>query len=667
MNNYIWDVEVFPNVFLFGAKLAGSGMVWQYEISDRINESAEIVAFCDYLTATGARGIGFNNVGFDYPILHLLLKMRRADAATLYQKCQAIIDAQDENRWLHGVKPADRLFEQIDLFLIHHFDNRARSTSLKALQFNMRRPSIRDLPFAVGSVLTPEQILALRPYNRHDLDTTEDFYNASIESIRFREQLSQKYQRDFMNHNDTKIGKDFFVMELERAGIPCYDYSPHTGRSPRQTRRPIIHLREAILPSIQFQTPDLQRVLNWLKEQSISETKGVFKDLTAKVGNFELVFGTGGLHGSVENARVESDAEHVIVDLDVASMYPNIAIANRFRPAHYPEKFCDIYASLYEQRKAHAKGTPENAMLKLALNGSFGAGNDPYSVFYDPLFLLQITLTGQLQLSMLIEWLVTYVPGLQMVQANTDGVSVRIPRTSEATLDGIVKHWEAYTRLTMEKAKFKRLHIRDVNNYIGQYASDVLWWHAESECYFWAEHPGGGADGALCADVTDDPRHRAAALAAGVAEKFSPPKIKRKGAYEYQMQWHQDYSALVVPKVAEQVLLHDKPIRETVEQWPDKMDFMLRIKVPRTGYLSIRSGPDAPETQVQNLSRYYVARGGVQMGKWLPPLKGKTEWRRTSVEAGWTVCVCNEIGEGTLPIDYDYYINEVEKLCLPVM
>lgn len=144
-------------------------------------------------------------------------------------------------------------------------------------------------------------------------------------------------------------------------------------------------------------------------------------------------------------------------------------------------------------------------------------------------------------------------------------------------------------------------------------------------------------------------------------------RVKRKGAYEYQMQWHQDASSLVVAKVAEQVLLHDKPIRETVEQWPDKMDFMLRIKVPRTGYLTVRSGPDAPEQQIQSTTRYYVAKGGVQMGKWLPPLKGGTEWRRSSVEAGWLVCVCNEIGDAVLPIDYSYYINEVEKLCLPVM
>jgi len=73
---------------------------------------------------------------------------------------------------------------------------------------------------------------------------------------------------------------------------------------------------------------------------------------------------------------------------DLSSMYPNIAISNRVFPAHLGEKFCDIYQDMYEQRKSFGKGTPENAMLKLALNGTYGKSNDKYSVFYDPKFTM---------------------------------------------------------------------------------------------------------------------------------------------------------------------------------------------------------------------------------------------------------------------------------------
>ena len=33
-------------------------------------------------------------------------------------------------------------------------------------------------------------------------------------------------------------------------------------------------------------------------------------------------------------------------------------------------------------------------------------------------------------------------------------------------------------------------------------------------------------------------------------------RVKRKGAFEYDLEWHQNHSALVVPRVAEQVMLN---------------------------------------------------------------------------------------------------------------
>jgi len=133
---------------------------------------------------------------------------------------------------------------------------------------------------------------------------------------------------------------------------------------------------------------------------------------------------------------------------------------------------------------------------------------------------------------------------------------------------------------------------------------------------------------------------------------------KRKGAYEYVTGWHQNAGGLVIPKVTEKVLVEGVSIRETVENWPDKMDFMLRTKVPRNSYLQWG------DVQVQNTSRYYIAKGGAPLTKWMPPLKDKTEWRKIGVEAGWNVQVCNNIADSVLPVDYEYYILEIEKLVL---
>jgi hypothetical protein len=619
-NDYVFDIETFPNVFTLAVEHADAPLHWMFEISDWRNDSREIIEFLTYLKQTDARMVGFNNLGFDYPVLHTLIRMAKADAATLYQKAMAIIGSQDEDgsRWMHLVKPSDQFVTQIDLFKIHHFDNKARATSLKVLEFNMRSDSIEDLPFKVGTTLTREQVDVLKKYNQHDVAQTKAFYHKSQDMIAFREELTRKYARDFMNHNDTKIGKDYFVMKLEEAGVACYDYGDK-GRTPRQTKRPVIHLKDAILPWIQFQQPEFNRVLNWLKQQSITETKGVFTDLTATINGFTFVFGLGGIHGSVESEIIESDSEHVIVDLDVTSYYPNLAITNGFYPAHLGKEFVAIYKYLFEQRKSYPKKSAESAMLKLALNGVYGDSNNQFSVFYDPLFTMSITLNGQLLLCLLAEGLMT-IPGLRLIQVNTDGLTVRVPRTHKVLVDLARMAWQERTGLNLEEAVYKAMMIRDVNNYIGVFDPAFV--------------------------------------------KPGDPTVKRKGAYEWKVGWHQNAGGLVIPKVAEKVLVEGAPIRETVENWPDIMDFMLRTKVPRSSHLGIEK--DGVTSQLQNTTRYYIAVGGGRLFKWMPPLAKKPgEWRKIGVESGWGVQPCNDIKDaGKLPVDFDYYIREVEKLCL---
>jgi len=415
-NDYVYDIETYPNVFTLAVEHAEAPLRWSFEISDKRNDSKEIIEFLRYLADTRARMVGFNNLGFDYPVLHTLMRMGASDAGTLYQKAMAIINSQDgdESRWMHQVKPTDRYVEQVDLFKIHHFDNKARATSLKVLEFNMRSDSIEDLPFPVGTTLNAEQIEVLKRYNAHDVAQTKVFYQHTIDMIAFREKMCTMYPgKDWLNFNDTKIGKEFFSLKLEEAGVSLYDFGP-AGRVPRQTKRPTIALKDAILPWIAFENAELTRVLNWLKDQTITETKGVFEDVIARVNGFDFVFGLGGIHGSVETEVIESDDEFVIVDLDVASYYPNLAIANGFYPAHLGKSFCHIYKNLYEQRKSYPKKSAESAMLKLALNGVYGDSNNQFSVFYDPLYTMTITLNGQLLLCVLAEGLM-HIDGLKLI------------------------------------------------------------------------------------------------------------------------------------------------------------------------------------------------------------------------------------------------------------
>lgn len=642
-----FDIETYPNIFTCYAVHADTGQEWYFEISHWRNDADLFCRFLDMLALNNCRMVGFNNLGFDYPVIHFIYQVRRVSAWEIYQKAMSIIRAPDNARFAHMVWESDRIVPQVDLFKIHHFDNKARATSLKVLEFNMRSDNIEDLPFDVGIELTQDEAKVLKRYNRHDVLETLKFYRESLDQIRFREELTVKYGRDFMNHNDTKIGKDYFIMRLEEH-CPGSCYQVVNGkRHIVQTHREFIRLSDVIIPYVRFDDPEFTRVLDWFKAQTITETKGVFKDVHCVVQGFQFDFGTGGIHGSIESQVVESDDYWIIEDWDVASYYPNLAIANGFYPEHLGEEFCTIYEDVYQQRKGYPKGTAENAMLKLALNGVYGDSNNQYSPFYDPQYTMSITINGQLLLCMLAEALMK-LSELQMVQINTDGLTVRYPRHYKDWVHQVAKWWEQLTSLELESAEYSRMMIRDVNNYLAEYT-----------------------DG----------------------------KVKRKGAYEYQLGWHQNHSALVVPKAAEAALVHGADIRDFILNHNDPMDFMLRTKVPRSSTLEWGG------ERVQNIVRYYISTGGKPLEKVMPPAgpegaykkkngvpdhyyhqvlaevgdawderihtknKSTYEERRTGINTGWKVQLCNDI-RGGLNMDdlnHDWYIKEAEKLVLPLL
>ena len=90
------------------------------------------------------------------------------------------------------------------------------------------------------------------------------------------------------------------------------------------------------------------------------------------------------------------------------------------------------------------------------------------SVLLDARYTMQVTVNGQLLLSMLIEWLLP-VKTLRIIMVNTDGITYYIHRDYLEQAKQIEKQWEAFTCLTLESAHYSRMWIRDVNSYIAEY------------------------------------------------------------------------------------------------------------------------------------------------------------------------------------------------------
>lgn len=472
MNNQVFDIECYPNIFTLTAIDSVTEQRFVFEISWRINQIDELMHYLNLLRLNGCSMVGFNNCGYDYPVLHFIIRNRsHITPAMIYQRSSQIINTPWDQRFINVVWENDQYVEQIDLYKIHHFDNPARATSLKVLEFNMRMDSVEDLPFPPGTILTSSEMDTLLIYNDHDVVATLKFLKESKSHIDFRTNLSEKLGKNVMNFNDTKIGKDYFITELEkRSPGSCYQMIGNR-REKRQTPRDMIHLKDVLLPYIQFEHPEFKRVHEWFRSNSIRSTKGEF-NVSAVVRDFEFKFGTGGLHGCIDPCVIVSDDENVIEDADVISYYPSLAITNRIYPAHLGENFCDIYQELFEQRKQYPKSAPENKMLKLALNGTYGDSNSKYSPLYDPQYTMTITINGQLLLCMLVEQMMK-VPDLLIISVNTDGVCCKYQKRYEEMYRKICAGWSKHTGLTLEFEKYKMMAVADVNNYIGVPCSNV--------------------------------------------------------------------------------------------------------------------------------------------------------------------------------------------------
>ena len=674
-NDYIYDLETYMNLFSMCVISADGKDGHIFEISDRKDNRELLFEYLDNLQEKGARLVGFNNLAFDYPILHFIMENRDCTVSQIYKLAQKIIATLREDRFTNVIK--DTKITQVDLFKLNHFDNMAKSTSLKVLQFNMRIDNLQELPYPFDTKLTIPQMQHIVEYNANDVVATLEFYYENIGALELRESLSEKYGIDFTNASDSKIGGEIFIQELERVKKgSCYAWK-NKRRIIRQTKRKVIHLRQIILPYIKFERPEFQAILDWFKLQSISETKGVFSDIlesdlhsVAKYANLvtkkskklegkpsdaeikefmkekpfcevlknelksgkisyyftwkiakalnvviddhEYVFGVGGIHSSMKPTLVESDDEYVIIDLDVASYYPNLAIKNTLFPKHLSDQFCKTYEALYEERKTHAKGTPENSSIKLALNATYGNSNNQYSPFYDPQYTMAITVNGQLSLCMLLEQILK-LDGATSVQSNTDGITFRVKRSDSDTVDELTREWEDVTKLEMERNDYSKMYIRDVNNYVAVYE-------------------GSG-------------------------------KVKSKGAYEITDQHHKNQSMRVVQKAVEAFLGKGTPVEEFIRNHNDKYDFMSRVKLPKA-YKLVSVDDNDVEQKEQNVTRYYVSNSekAKTLIKVMPPLKDKTEDRRNNIEVNRKTVVCNDINDYIGEIDYDYYIEQASKL-----
>lgn len=640
--------------------------VW--EISEFRDDRRELRQWLNWLSSNQAPMIGFNNESYDYPMLHYLWMNPDATYQQLYEKNCQIINGKFEDRFKHTVWASERLAPQIDLMVMNRFGTQAKSTSLKALQFAMRSPSVMESSVPFGQPVTAAQVESdVIPYGFHDVAQTKQFALHNIDAIKFRLTMVDQYGPECLSWDDVKIGAQMLIRQL--GDDLCYDRDSQTGRKKaRQTVRTSIPVSDIIFPYIYFKNPQLQHVLNFMNGVTLTHSdmsKDAGQDsespltIEVDVGGVTLKFGSGGVHGSVKSKAFRAGNGWTIEDDDVSGMYPAISNVNHLAPEHLGEPFVRIYASLPEERAKHAKGTPDNKRFKLAGNAAWGQSKMPYGPFYDPKYALTVPINGQLMICMLIDWLLE-VPSFSLIQANTDGISYMLHESDYARVQQIKQWWQDYTKLTLENAQYSRMWIKDVSNYVAEFAGSgklkmkgVSYWH--------------------------------------------PDPLDYANSITQAESWHKDLSGLIIKRAAVLAMVKGIDPAIIIRTHTDPYDFMMRAKCQKSDTLYIG---DVPQ---QRVTRYYVSTDGAPMIKVSPPVAGGVigqwkrangvtqaqydrvmaetggEWdervctknrskyteRRTSIEAGHLVTQCNDVDSFRFSnVNYDYYITEARKLVI---
>ena len=304
-------------------------------------------------------------------------------------------------------------------------------------------------------------------------------------------------------------------------------------------------------------------------------------------------------------------------------MYPSLAITQGLYPEHLGPEWINIYNGEIVSVRVAEKHKPKAERdfvivegFKLAANGFYGKSNSQDSYAYDPLYTLKTTISGQIMISMWLEKLVKAIKNLTILQVNTDGVSLMFNRKDYQKAVDVTSEMTQITGLTYEFNEYKKMVIRDVNNYSAQYSIDN--------------------------------------------------KIKHKGAFEIDKELHKDPSMRIVSIALEKYFFEGIPIKHTIENHTNIYDYCLRLKLTSTfkgEYNYIDQSNGYPEKKIINLSkntRFFISNQGGAIYK----VRNDNN-KVTGVNVGFVTTLFNNYIEKPMKeynINYQFYIMECNKI-----
>jgi len=358
---------------------------------------------------------------------------------------------------------------EIKRFKIDHVDLKEPApgvmVSLKLYGGRLNVPMMQDLPFHHDAHLNEKQMLVVLWYCIViDLNSTELLLKQLKPELELREEMGRQYNLDLRSKSDAQIAEAVINSEIQKLN-GYYPKKPDVYPGKQYNYKPPAFLK--------YHTPLMRWALNLIKNTALTiggdgkiQLPDVLKELQIPFGISKYQVGIGGLHSVEKTTTHRSDENYVLCERDVVSYYPFVILSTGLYPEQMGKNFLKLYQDIVERRlRAKADGNKIVAeSLKITINGSFGKLGNRYSTLYAPHLLIQVTITGQLALLMLIE---RYEEAaLSVISGNTDGIIIKCPRNRIDEMNAIAKQWEIDTTFKTEEARYKILCSRDVNNYI---------------------------------------------------------------------------------------------------------------------------------------------------------------------------------------------------------
>ncbi len=452
------NVESYPNYFLITFKLLNTNKFLMMECGEGRTFNPKFLSWLMY----NYRTIGFNSNNFDTVIIWHAYVCQ--DAGILKDSVNDLIVGEDDDR--KGMRPED-LKKKYNFFTYKtpHIDLMPVAPlkgALKLYGARIHTKSIQEQPFDINADLTEFEINELKHFNFTQLCITEELFHFMKERLELRESMSLEYKMDLMSKSDAQIAE---------AVIPKL-VAKLNGKKIEKPDIPVGTVYKYQVPKyISYATDQMNELLGRVRQAKFivgSNGKIIPPEILnepVRIGDSYYSVGIGGLHSKDKTKAYRAINGRKIKDVDVTSYYPNAIINMDLWPIALGPNFIKVFKGFKDERVVAkiAKQFTKDKGLKIFLNGMSGKLSDLHSKMRSPGHTIQMNLTGQLAILMLAEMF--ECSGLEVVSANTDGLTVYYKEEDEEKVTYWTKYWEKLTNFALEDVQYSGYFAMNVNSY----------------------------------------------------------------------------------------------------------------------------------------------------------------------------------------------------------